>query len=109
MISLLRGYLRSFRGHAGACALGGSTSTAGSPDVPVTGRVVQLLTGGVTPRCIATALSDAAGTWTFARLSHRPDGAGYTVIAYDHTGVHDPVAKANLIPTPMPPDPAEHP
>jgi len=93
------------RGDAGGCAISGTTALAGSPDSP-TSRRVQLLRSISAPVLVAETWSDAAGAWAFDGLAARP---GYTVIAYDHTGVHDPVAKANLIPTPMPPDPAEHP
>ena len=40
--------------------------------------------------------SDADGNWEFRNLD---PALRYHVIAYDHTGVHDPVIKMNLVPT----------
>ena len=99
--------VRTFFG-IGNSAMHGSTLVAGTPDAPVSRRV-QLWSGILlAPRLIVTQYSDAEGLYTFTRLGRSLTSDGYTVIAYDHTGVHDPVAKTNLVPSPMPPDPTEH-
>lgn len=89
--------------------LAGTTAIAGTPDTPAAGRAVQLIRRRRDTSLVSETTSDAAGAWSFDSIQGRNPGDGYTVIAYDPTGTHDPVAKANLIPTPMPPDPAEHP
>lgn len=82
--------------------LTGTTAIAGNPDIPVR-RVVQLFRRGLTQdwmshsSIVASQLSDAAGAWRFDGLDATQL---YHAIAYDHTGVHDPVVKLNLIPTP---------
>lgn len=92
--------------NAGFSRLDGTAVVAGTPDVPAARRV-QILTADPPPRHVATTFSRAAGDWSVESIGVIP--GGYTAIGYDHTGVHDPVAKTRLIPTPMPPDPAEHP
>jgi hypothetical protein len=87
----------------------GTTAISGTPDTPVAGRAVQLLRRRRDTTLVSETISDATGAWSFDGIQGRAAGDGYTVIAYDHTGTHDPVAKADLIPSPMPPDPAEHP
>lgn len=93
----------------GLQALAGTVAIGGTPDTPVVGRLVQLLRARRDTKTVRTTRSETGGAWAFDGIQGRSPGDGYTVIAYDHTGTHDPVAKANLIPTPMPPDPAEHP
>jgi hypothetical protein len=107
-ITFLRAGLR-LRADAGVFRLAGTTAIAGTPDTPAPARSVQLLRGRIDPALIRETISDASGAWSFDGIQGRDPGDGYTVIAYDHTGTHDPVAKADLIPSPMPPDPAEHP
>lgn len=92
---------------AGYSAIDGSTVVAGTPDAPVSRRV-QVLQSTREPVLVADTWSASDGSYRIDGIAYRPPGDGYTVIAYDHTGVHDPVAKGNLVPTPMPPDPAEH-
>jgi hypothetical protein len=94
---------------AGLQRLAGTTAIAGTPDIPAPARAVQLLRRRRDTTLVSETISDASGAWAFDGIQGREPGDGYTVIAYDHTGTHDPVAKANLIPSPMPPDPAEHP
>lgn len=99
---------RAARLTEGHNSLSGSTAIAGDPDTSAPGRSVQLLRSVRLPHFIAGVVSDTAGQYAFEHIRHRPASDGYTVIAYDHTGVYDPVAKTNLVPSPMPPDPAEH-
>ncbi|MCK2088100.1 hypothetical protein MXC99_07900 [Thauera aromatica] len=40
--------------------------------------------------------ADESGNWEVRNLD---PALKYHVIAYDHTGVHDPVIKMNLVPT----------
>lgn len=97
------------RQSAGFSKLSGTAVIAGTPDAPAARRV-QVLTADLIPIHVATTFSDAAaGEWEVEGLADRRALGGYTAIGYDHPGVHDPVAKTRLIPTPMPPDPAEHP
>ena len=91
--------------NSGFSRLSGTAMVAGTPDVAVACRV-QILTADPPPRHVATAFS-VGGEWSIEGIRIIP--GGYTAIGYDHTGVHDPAAKTGLIPTPMPPDPAEHP
>lgn len=84
----------------------GST-VVGDPAVPVAGSRVGLLTGALIPIGVRVLSSSATGDYTFVRV--RSTAEGYAVIAFDPSGVYDPAAKANLVPSPMPPDPAEHP
>ena len=109
LMDVLYCYARSARFWGGVNALIGSTAIASNPDAPAPGRLVQLLGEVIQPRLLTWRESDVAGQYAFERLRSRTGLDGYTVIAYDHTGVHDPVAKANLIPPPKPPAPAEHP
>lgn len=81
----------------------GTTKQAGAPDVPVRRRVqiVQAASnahGHVFPTVgasVAWVWSDDDGNWEVDNIN--PDGK-YHAIAYDHTGVHDPVIKLNLTP-----------
>ncbi|HRP96313.1 MAG TPA: hypothetical protein PL143_08695 [Rhodocyclaceae bacterium] len=100
---------RRIRPDDGLNALFGSTAIAGDPDTPAPSRRAQLLRSVLQPTLVAATTSDADGTYAFDRIRHRTASDGYTVIAYDHTGVHKPAAAANLVPSPMPPNPAEHP
>jgi hypothetical protein len=80
----------------------GTTAVAGFPDATVQRRVhlvladnpQRLLLPGA--RLVAWKFSDAFGNWHFDGLDPT---LRYHAIAYDHTGVHDPVIKMNLVPT----------
>lgn len=98
------GYARA-RPFGGASYLTGTTVVAGAPDSPAPLRRIHVLTTDVWPRLVRAPVSDAGGAWLIEAITARWQ---YTVVAYDDAGVHDPVAKANLVPTPMAPDPAEH-
>lgn len=94
--------VRLARGFFRAGYIEGTTKIVGDPDIPAS-RVVQLferespaqVASGV-GRPLARMISSESGEWRFDEC--RPD-VRYAVIAYDHTGVHDPVIKLNLIPT----------
>lgn len=88
--------------------LAGTTSVAGSPDVAQPSAPVLLLRGVADTSTIRRSISDDAGVWSIDRIARRAAGDGYAVLALDPTGTYDPVAKAGLVPSPMPPDPAEH-
>ena len=93
---------------SGVSQLEGTTVIAGASDTPAPGQRVQLLRTIMDTTAVGRTRSDEAAQWLVEGIRARRQGEGCTVIAYDHTGVHDPVAKADLIPSPMPPDPAEH-
>lgn len=93
---------------SGLHRLSGTTSIAGSPDVLVAARPVRLLSGWLDTRTLMQTISNAGGAWHFDAIAGRVPGDGYIVLAADPTGTYDPVAKAGLVPSPMPPDPAEH-
>jgi len=97
IVSAVRG-LRSRR----AGLLAGTTAVAGDPDLPVV-RVVHIVhapnsAGTLFPgaQLVGAVLSDAGGAWSLPGLDPT---LRYHAIAYDHTGVHDPVIKMNLVPT----------
>jgi len=82
----------------------GSTKEAGIPDAPVRRRV-QIMSaasnahGHVFPAVgsvVTWTWADESGNWEVRNLD---PALKYHVIAYDHTGVHDPVIKMNLVPT----------
>lgn len=82
--------------------LTGSTKVAGSPDAPVARRVqiVEAVSNAHGHAFPSTGFStwtwaDAAGNWSISGLD---PSKKYHVIAYDHTDVHDPVIKLNLVP-----------
>ncbi|NMG56642.1 hypothetical protein [Aromatoleum aromaticum] len=83
-------------------ALFGSTTIAGTPEAAVPRRVQLFVSqnahGQVFPSntLVDWCWSDAAGDWHFDNLDPTKK---YHVIAYDHTGVHDPVIKLNLVPS----------
>lgn len=86
--------------------LEGTTKVAGTPDAPVSRRVhliVQLSPRAelVLPGFISRSVwSDpVTGAWRFDYIKA---SAKFAAIAYDHTGVNDPVAKVGLVPTPLP-------
>lgn len=90
----------------GSGYLEGTTKVAGAPDVPVRRRVhlvVQMSPRSdlVFPgRIMRSVWSDpVTGAWRFDYINV---SAKCAAIAYDHTGVNDPVAKTGLMPTPMP-------
>lgn len=81
----------------------GTTAIAGMPDAPVRRRVqicaaASNAHGNVFPSvgaAVAWTWADDAGNWEVRNVD--PD-LKYHVIAYDHTGVHDPVIRLNLTP-----------
>lgn len=81
----------------------GSTVVAGSPDSPVRRRVQIIAAaanahGHIFPSLgafVTWLWADEAGNWELPGLDPAQQ---YHVIAYDHTGVYDPVIKLNLIP-----------
>lgn len=86
--------------------LEGTTALAGTPDAPVSRRVHLIVQMSSRPelafpgRIMRTVWSDpATGAWRFDYLN---TAAKFAVLAYDHPGVNDPVAKTNLVPTPLP-------
>lgn len=89
----------------GRAYLEGTTSNAGLADTPVRRRV-QLIAQDTAAaglslpgRVVREGWSDAVtGEWRFDFITA---GRRYSVIAYDHTGQHDPVIKSGLLPTPM--------
>lgn len=84
--------------------LSGTAKVAGAPDSPVRRRVqivaaVSNAHGHVFPSASAVATwtwADEDGNWEVRNLD---PSLKYHAIAYDHTGVHDPVIKLNLVPT----------
>lgn len=82
----------------------GTTRQAGAPDVPVRRRVqivaaVSNAHGHAFPAVGSFATwvwADESGNWVVRNLD---PALRYHAIAYDHTGVHDPVIKLNLVPT----------
>lgn len=101
-VRIVRMPAHAYVGGAPAGYLFGTTHTAGSPDTPVTRRVHLVAADNPQKllfpagRLVAWKLSDAAGNWRFDNLD---PAKKYHVIAYDHTGVHDPVVKMNLVPS----------
>lgn len=91
---------------SGANRIFGTVSFSGTPDAPAVGALVLLrtadLAGGVPA---LSSQADTAGGFVF-------DGVASTmlslVVAFDPANQYDPVCKNKLIPSPMPPDPAEH-
>ncbi|MDX9717250.1 MAG: hypothetical protein RBT67_07745 [Thauera sp.] len=85
----------------------GTTKVAGSPDTAAVRRVqiieaVPNAHGHIFPALGAVVTwvwSDANGEWEVPRLDPTKK---YHAIAYDHTGVHTPVIKTNLIPSTAP-------
>lgn len=84
--------------------LHGTTAVAGTPDEPVRRRVQVVAAGGnahghifpIIGSLYTWVWADASGHWECRYLD---PARRYHVIAYDHTGVHDPVIKMNLVPT----------
>lgn len=78
------------------------TVVAGLPDQPVPRRVQLFVAANAlgtvfpTATLVATQATDATGR---CRFEHLDPAQRYGVIAYDHTGEHDPVIKTNLIPS----------
>ena len=79
---------------------------AGTPDTPVR-RQVAIYRDNADGHAAAPALAPSTLTlfgivWTGAdglrTVRNVNAGHTYTAIAYDHTGVHDPVIKAGLVP-----------
>ena len=100
-------FYRPLRAHLvivppGVGRLSGTLKEVGPPEAPVQ-RLVQLFTaenahGQLFPTSAAIdwQWSTPAGDWAFSGLD---PAKKYNVIAYDHTGMYDPVVKLNLIPT----------
>lgn len=82
----------------------GTTREAGLPDAPVRRRV-QVVSADQNAHAHLFPTATVFCTWVWADENgswavHGLDPAlKYHVIAYDHTGVHDPVIKMNLVPT----------
>lgn len=95
--------------HRGVNKLFGTTAAAGSPDVAVPQSKVILFYPATTMVMRATGLSDAVGGFAFERVLSGGGFMSHALIALDPSGQYDPVCKTNLIPSPMPPDPSEHP
>lgn len=83
--------------------LAGTTSVSGAPEELVRRRVQLVVAAGNAHGHILPAIgratwtwADVAGTWRFDNLD---PALKYHVIAYDHTGAHDPVIKMNLTPS----------
>lgn len=82
----------------------GTTKEAGSPDAPVRRRVQVVSSepnahGHVFPSdtdFVTWTWADENGNWEVRNLD---PALKYHAIAYDHTGVYDPVIKMNLTPT----------
>jgi hypothetical protein len=92
----------------GCNQLSGATVVAGTPDLPAPNSELLLFAGFDIPKTIAVGAADASGVWEFAGLAS--NARGYGVLAKQaRGGAYDPVMKASQIPSPMPPDPSEHP
>lgn len=80
----------------------GTTVLAGSPDVPVRRRVQLFECANAHGMAFPTSVIPVRWQWSAPDGSYRFEGVDpaktYGVIAYDHTGVHDPVVKLNLVP-----------
>lgn len=84
--------------------LHGTTAIAGSPDAPARRRVQAMSSGSnahghifpLVGALVTWVWADESGNWEVRNLD---PALKYHVIAYDHTGVHDPVIKLNLTPT----------
>lgn len=82
----------------------GTTKVAGLPDSPVRRRV-QIVQAGQNAHGLAFPTLGSTISWKWAgndgawQFDGLDPGLKYHVIAYDHTGVHDPVIKLNLVPT----------
>lgn len=80
----------------------GTTVLAGGPDAPVRRRVQIFQSGNSLGMVFPTSAIPVRWQWSAADGSYRftslDPAQTYGVIAYDHTGVHDPVIKLNLIP-----------
>jgi len=82
----------------------GATAEAGSPDSPVRRRI-QVMSSGSNAHGHIFPNVGTSVTWVWADENGNWEARGldpalkYHVIAYDHTGVHDPVLKMNLTPT----------
>lgn len=81
----------------------GTTVIGGLPDVPVRRRV-QLFQSGPNAHGMLFPNNSTVLRWQWSGTdgSYRFEGLDpaqrYHIIAYDHTGVHDPVVKLNLVP-----------
>ena len=82
--------------------IAGTTVVAGSPDAPVRRRVQLFECSNAHGMAFPTNSIAVRWQWSAADGSYRFEGLDpaktYGVIAYDHTGVHDPVVKLNLVP-----------
>lgn len=80
----------------------GTTSANG---IPVASATVFALENSPGFRQLRGTQSDATGGFVLDRLG---SFTRVVMIAFDPTNQYDPTCKANLIPSPMPPDPSEH-
>lgn len=100
-VMVLTGLIAS-SGYPRSGYLFGTTAIAGTPDTPARRRVQIWERDAASPsfffgaRPVDDTMSDAAGAW---RIDGLDPQKRYAVLAYDHTGVHDPVIKMNLVPT----------
>lgn len=82
--------------------ISGTTVLAGAPDAPVRRRVQLFECSNAHGMAFPTAATPVRWQWSAPDGSYRFEGLDpaktYGVIAYDHTGVHDPVVKLNLVP-----------
>lgn len=80
----------------------GTTVLAGVPDVPVRRRVQLFECASAHGMAFPVAAIPIRWKWSAADGSYRFEGVDpaktYGVIAYDHTGLHDPVIKLGLVP-----------
>ena len=85
----------------------GTTASGGATGTPVAEAQIALLPADMLGRTLsARSVSDEEGAFCFYGL---PSSVKFAVVAFDPTGQYDPAAKNNLVPSPMPPDPSEHP
>lgn len=93
----------------GLMRLSGTTVVAGSPDASIGSIPVFLVRSIQRLLTIRRTISSPTGAWVFDRIvAPRTADGGYVTIAFDPAKAYDPACKTNLIPSPMPPDPAEH-
>jgi hypothetical protein len=85
--------------------LSGTISLAGTPDTLSPNTRVVLLRNALQHVVVSESQSDDEGSYRIDGIRH---GTQYTLIAYDPTDALDPACRANLIPSPMPPNPLEH-
>lgn len=92
--AVLGGLVRHDAADGGPDRIAGTVQIDGTPVTPAARRV--RLHDQASGRVVRETWSDAAGAYSFEKLARRP----YYVIAFDHTGLHDPVARDQRIPVP---------